>query len=240
MSTTKVCQSNEIKKGRGKNFKIEDYLGKKFGRLTIIQKSDPYIRGNGYGEIKVNAQCECDGNIKSYKFSGIKNGRTKSCGCYRCDLTKEANTTHGKSVNGKMTTEYQTWCNIKGRTTNPNIKAYKDYGERGIKMCSEWLNSFEIFFADMGNRPSNRHTIDRIDNSKGYLKSNCKWSDRHHQNANRRNNNETVGVSFDKRSKKWHAYLVVNNIRVLSRCYKTEQEAIQARKAAEIKYKIYE
>lgn len=81
--------------------------------------------------------------------------------------------------------EYQTWADMKVRCLNPNNKRYADYGGRGITVCKRWL-SFENFLADMGTRPSNQHSLDRIDNDKGYFKENCRWATRQEQNGNRR------------------------------------------------------
>lgn len=74
------------------------------------------------------------------------------------------------------------------RCRNPKSLVFKDYGGRGIKVCDEWDRDFLAFFKDMGPRPSSKHTIDRIDNDKGYCKSNCRWVTQQDQNNNRRSN----------------------------------------------------
>ena len=73
------------------------------------------------------------------------------------------------------------------RCNNKNCPEYKHYGERGISVCKKWLN-FENFLEDMGEPSTNKHSIDRIDNDKGYYKENCKWSNQKEQCRNKRNN----------------------------------------------------
>lgn len=67
-------------------------------------------------------------------------------------------------------------------------KFYKDYGGRGIKVCDEWRNSFIAFISDMGLRPDNNLTLERMDNNDGYHPTNCKWATMKEQMRNRRNN----------------------------------------------------
>lgn len=79
---------------------------------------------------------------------------------------------------------YNTWLKMRDRCNNPNHKYYKNYGGRGIKVCKRWDN-FALFVVDMGERPEN-YTLDRINNEGDYEPSNCKWSSRKEQQANRR------------------------------------------------------
>ena len=90
---------------------------------------------------------------------------------------------HGMS----RTPEYIAWADMKRRCFNPNIKNYSDYGGRGITVCDRWLN-LDNFLADMGSRPTAKHSLDRIDNNADYSPKNCKWSTKAEQDNNKRNN----------------------------------------------------
>lgn len=96
--------------------------------------------------------------------------------------------------------EYKAWDAMKQRCFNQKCKAYKNYGGRGISVCDNWL-AFDNFIADMGYKPSPKHSLDRIDNHKGYEPENCKWATRHEQNSNRRNNIVINGITLNEFAK---------------------------------------
>lgn len=96
---------------------------------------------------------------------------------------------HGQTANGKISPEHKAWAAIKQRCYNPNASKYKYWGGRGITVCERWLNSFENFLADMGKRPSDKHSLDRFPNKEGnYEPGNCRWATIEQQNENRSNN----------------------------------------------------
>lgn len=100
---------------------------------------------------------------------------------------------HGHNCRGKRSTEYEIWAGIKSRTSNPKNKLYKFYGARGIDYDPKW-NSFEAFLEDVGYRPSKEYSLDRIDNNRGYYKSNVRWATRKEQASNKSNNIIIEGV----------------------------------------------
>lgn len=117
---------------------------------------------------------------------------TKSCGCLIVDvnapLAHAANVTHGMASGVKKTPEYRCWCAIKQRCLNPKNKNFQNYGGRGITVSPSWLGlaGFQEFLADVGYRPSDKHSLDRIDNDFGYEPNNVRWATNKEQSANRR------------------------------------------------------
>ncbi len=92
-------------------------------------------------------------------------------------------TTHGE----RYSLEYSSWHAMMSRCNNPHHTYFHRYGGRGIKVCKRW-SSFVLFLRDMGRRPSPKHSIERIRNSRGYFPSNCRWATQREQCNNRLNN----------------------------------------------------
>lgn len=207
-----------------------DLTGQKFGRWTVIRKGEKKDNRTAWYCV-----CEC-GNTNTIITRNLVKGISKSCGC----LQRDKATKHGHNPwNGKASTEYNSWHQMKQRCLNPNDKRYADYGGRGIKICERWMD-FNKFLEDMGKKPSPKHTIDRIDVNGDYEPSNCRWADDYEQQRNIRvhkNNKLGVkGVHYDEKRKKYVAQLYTNGKRRLMKRCDTLEEAIEERKQAELKY----
>lgn len=119
----------------GENTKKIDMIGKKFGKLTVIEECDERSRQH-----KIVYKCQCDcGKMVDTIGAELRNGRAKSCGCLRVS-------NHPKIHEKSGTRLYRIWQNMKQRCYNSSNKDYKDYGVRGIKICDEWLNDFQSFY----------------------------------------------------------------------------------------------
>lgn len=99
---------------------------------------------------------------------------------------------HGHAIGKKKSAELQAWSDMKGRCNNPTYKAYSRYGGRGIKVCEQWINSFETFIADVGLRPSPKHSLNRIDNDGNYEPANVSWAMDDFEQMNNTRRNKTV------------------------------------------------
>lgn len=152
-------------------------VGKTFGRLTVVSEAPKRTTGAGVVVRCWNCLCSC-GNVVQ-RLTGQLSGKGAasfevSCGCSRREKTVARNFVHGHAKNGARPPEYFIWRAMRERCSGKTADA-RLYSERGITVCDEW-QSFEAFYADMGPRPSASHSIDRVDNDKGYFPDNCRWA----------------------------------------------------------------
>ena len=157
-------------------------VGAVFGRLTVVRAG-----ADKSGRTTSDCVCAC-GREKNVANNLLQQEQTKSCGCLQPQVTATRNRTHSKS----RTAEYNIWCGMNDRCARPKNKSYANYGGRGITVCEQWKNSFDNFFADMGPRPSPKHSIDRYDNNGNYEHANCRWSTLNEQANNKRNNHRVT------------------------------------------------
>ena len=176
-----------------------DITGQRFGRLTAIA----FVRMDRFNKSVWLFVCDCGATAEA-SASLVKRGVTSSCGCLRKEAARSNGAlSHGPVKHGYKTQrnrapEYAVWVAMKRRTSaNASEKDRELYFDRDIRHCEGW-GTFKNFISDMGRRPSDGHSIDRIDNSRGYdcghcddckargATPNCKWSTASEQALNRR------------------------------------------------------
>lgn len=193
----------------------EKIVGDVFGVLTVLELSSEKTKSGNYLYI-----CKCDCNrIVTIPKQNLYRSEKPSCGCYGNNLASERMSKYHNNGNKKM---YNVWFSMKDRCNNVKNKNYKNYGARGIKVCDKWLESFDNFYEDMGERPSSNHQLDRIDNNGNYEPSNCRWVLPQSNIINRRKNKDyaiscTGKNMYQVRLSRDYSYKKVNKIQSLEK-----------------------
>ena len=152
-----------------------DYIGRTFGLLTVVDRAGVRARQTLW-----LCRCECGVEIVERR-DRLRMG--KRTACWRKNHPRPPSP---KTLPQLHPVEYDAWMRMRERCNNPNRKGHKHYGGRGIKICPQW-DSFAQFLADMGSRPPDKPTLERLDVNGDYEPSNCAWATWAEQRRNQRN-----------------------------------------------------
>ncbi len=154
-------------------------IGQTFGRLLVLQRTNDEAKG---GHITYLCRCSCgvEKKVLSYR---LRNGNTRSCGCFRADFHSKRRKTHGLSKHRL----FAVWQSMMARCYNVLSHAFSDYGGRGIKVCDRW-HDVRYFVSDNEHLALPNLTMDRRDNDGDYSPGNVRWVSRYEQSLNRRSN----------------------------------------------------
>lgn len=193
-----------------------DLTGQRFGRWVVLEKA-PRHRSSVYWICK----CDC-GTVKAVNSQSLRKGESLSCGCYHYEELANKVRTHGKS----KTRLYNIWASMRERCYCPSLPAFKYYGGKGITVCDEWQDFavFEKWALENGydaTAKTHKCTIDRIDNTKGYSPTNCRWVDSYTQANNISSNRPITYNGKTKNLSEWCRELNLNYHLIYDRlfCY---------------------
>lgn len=163
-------------------------VGDRLGRLVVL---GPSRKKAVYPHFYWRCLCDC-GEVRLATDNKLKRGEIRSCGCLRretASVNGKNRRVHGEAIHGQETPEFLTWNSIVSRTTSPSCANWPRYGAIGVTIHPRWRNSFQAFLADVGRRPSDKHSIDRYPDPFGnYEPGNVRWATAKEQGRNRRNN----------------------------------------------------
>jgi len=172
LNYNRYCQHSNIK------------LGDRYGHLVVISKIKDNFKKNSLYKCK----CDCGSYVNKLGLV-LKKSKNPSCNFPYCKYSNI------KKHNLSKLSEYKIWSGIKQRCLNKKNPSYPYYGGIGINIDKLYINNFQLFYDDIGPRPSKIYSVDRIDVTKGYIKGNIKWATKEEQmNNTRKVNNLTMEI----------------------------------------------
>lgn len=157
----------------------------RFWRLVIVREIEKMVVPSGCKFRRFLCKCDC-WNEKNVLASHLKSGKIQSCRCLQKERVYDKLKNKNHIMNVADMPEYSSWSNMKTRCLNEKSNNFSDWWGRWIKMSNEWEKSFDCFYSDMGKKPHEKSTIDRIDVDGDYCKENCRWADWTTQRENQR------------------------------------------------------
>jgi hypothetical protein len=211
-------------------------------RFRFRTTTEPSKDSDGHTRV----DCLCDphhggcGKSKRVRVDYLLAGKSKSCGCLTAEINRSVSTTHGATVGGR-TSEYGIWKTMKARCKYSSQDSFKDYGGRGIYVCSRWSGSFAEFLADMGPKPTPKHSIDRLNSNGSYTCgkcddciargaiANCRWATLIEQGSNKSSNRLITHDGLTLTASEWERRIGAPTATVLGRLHRgwSPEEAIQ-------------
>lgn len=214
-----------------KSYSMKDLIkGLKINNLTFIGRTERPLHHKpnrkSYGLFK----CDC-GEDRVLRCDQFLSGNQQTCGCFWISESYEYSLRNRKMVECHKA--------MLARCYNKNNPSYPDYGARGIKVCERWHN-IANFFADMEETHSDNLSLDREDVNGDYCPENCSWREHSWQMFNQRQNvtntSGKTGVSWNKASCNWEAYIQKDGKKINLGRYETFEAAVKVREEAEINY----
>lgn len=204
--------------------KAGDLVDRRFGMLTVLSRA---VKTDSGGKRRAAWLCLCDCGTEKvvghHELTRRDNKHATSCGEHRAEQIVGRTRTHGEASlkSDLVTPEYRSWCAIKARCCDSSNPSWPRYGGRGIVVCEKWRDSYEAFLSDMGRRPSASHSIDRIDNNRGYEPINCRWATKIEQARNRRSSRILTIDGVSKTLAEWAEVSGVHHGTIQSRLGKS-------------------
>lgn len=192
--------------------RLEVPIGTRFGRLVVAGEAGPATHPSGQSHRRMKCRCDCGVEV-AVLLPSLRNGNTKSCGCFSFERRGQTHLTHGQAKKGKQSPNYRMWARVKSRAVTGSTPDSYHWLGRGITMYEPWTNSFEAFddwvTENLGEKPKG-HSLDRINNDGNYEPGNLRWATAKEQSNNRRDNQLIIFNGITRTTAQWAEELGMN------------------------------